>query len=273
MSSSPPQPVVTGATRLYGIMGDPVAQVKSPGVFNPRIAAAGVDAVLVPLHVRSEAFDETVRGLMRLGNLDGLIATVPHKLRMLALADRVLPTGVQVGAINAMRRERDGTWTGDMFDGRGLVRGVRDQGIAVEGRRSLVIGTGGAGSAVAVALAEAGASAVTLHDLDQEKAEALAARIRQAYPGCRVEVGPPAVEGHDMLINATPIGMAVGDGLPVPLPRLDPEIVVVDVINQAEPTPLLAHAQACGCQTVDGRAMLAGQAEELARFFGFTGAA
>src|SRR5690242_1767918 len=127
MSSSPPQPVVTGATRLYGIMGDPVAQVKSPGVFNPRIAAAGVDAV----HVRTEAFEETVRGLMRLGNLDGLIATVPHKLRMLALADRVLPTGLQVGAINAMRREPDGTWTGDMFDGRGLVRGVRDRGIAV----------------------------------------------------------------------------------------------------------------------------------------------
>src|SRR4051812_105268 len=170
MSSSPPQPVVTGATRLYGIMGDPVAQVKSPGVFNPRIAAAGVDAVLVPLHVRTEAFDETVRGLMLLGNLDGLIATVPHKLRMLALADRVLPTGVQVGAINAMRRERDGRWTGDMFDGRGLVRGVRDRGIAVEGRRALVIGTGGAGSAGAGALAEGGGGGGTPLDLAPQKA-------------------------------------------------------------------------------------------------------
>ena len=261
------QSLVDGATRLYGIVGDPIAQVRSPQVFNPRFAAAGLNAVLVPLHVRPENFDETVRGLMALANLDGLVVTVPYKARALALADRVLATGRQVGAVNALRREPDGRWTGDMFDGRGLVRGLRERGYDVAGRRLALVGAGGAGSAVAVAFAEAGAAEIAIHDLDRAKAESLAARVRAAYPGCEIRVEPPRTDGRDMLVNATPVGMAPGDGLPADLGRLDPDLLVVDVIMKPEVTPLLAHAQACGCRTVGGRAMLEGQAEEVARFF------
>ena len=258
---------IDGSTRLYGIIGDPIAQVRSPQVFNPRFRAVGCNAVLVPLHVRPERFEETLRGLMALGNLDGLVVTIPYKARALALADRVLPTGRQVGAVNALRREPDGSWTGDMFDGRGLVRGLAGQGHMVAGRRIMLIGAGGAGSAVAMALAEAGAAGITLFDVDAAKAESVAARVTEAYPACAVRVAPPALKGHDMLVNATPIGMAPGDGLPADLGRLDPGLLVVDVIMKPEVTPLLRHAQACGCRTMGGRHMLEGQAEEVMRFF------
>ena len=258
---------IDGSTRFYGIIGDPIAQVRSPQVFNPRLRAAGRNAVLVPLHVRPERFEETLRGLMALGNLDGLVVTIPYKARALALADRVLPTGRQVGAVNALRREADGSWTGDMFDGRGLVRGLAGQGHTVAGRRVMLIGAGGAGSAVAMALAEAGAAGITLFDVDAAKSESVAARVTEAYPACAVRVALPAVEGHDMLVNATPIGMAPGDGLPADLGRLDPGLLVVDVIMKPEVTPLLRHAQACGCRTMGGRHMLEGQAEEVMRFF------
>lgn len=265
------QCLVEGATRLYGIIGDPIAQVRSPQVFNPRLAAAGRGAVLVPFHVHPERFDDTVCGLMALCNLDGLIVTVPYKARALSLVDQVLSTGRQVGAINAMRREADGGWTGDMFDGRGLIRGLRAQGHDVAGRRVMLIGAGGAGSAVAVALAEAGAAAITLHDVEIAKAQALAARVAAAYPACRIVVGTPTAEGHDVLINATPIGMAPNDGLPAPLGPLRPELLVVDVILKPEVTPFLRHAQSCGCATIGGLTMLEGQADEVAQFFGIGG--
>ena len=260
--------IVDGATRLYGIIGDPIAQVGSPRVFTERFRAAGRNAVLVPFHVLGAAFDETVRGLMALANLDGLIATVPYKARMLSYVDRVMRTGQQVGAINAMRRDPDGKWTGDMFDGRGLVRGLAARGHSVAGRRVLLIGAGGAGSAIACALAEAGAAGLTLFDIEDAKARALSARVSAAFPACQIRVDSPTPAGHDMIVNATPIGMAPGDGLPAQLGTLDPKVVVADVVLKETATPLLRHADACGCPTMGGRAMLEGQVDEMLRFFG-----
>jgi shikimate dehydrogenase len=268
---SPPQPLIDGSTRLYGIIGDPIGQVKSPLVFNPRFKAIGLNAVLVPLNVLPDGFEATVRGLMALGNLDGIVVTVPYKTRAMALVDEVLPTGRKVGAINAMRREPDGRWSGDMFDGRGLVAGLAAEGLSVAGRRVMLIGAGGAGSAVAVAFADAGAAAITIHDLDHAKATGLAARAREAYPGCKVATGAPVAAGYDVLVNAPPIGMAQGDGLPAAIGELDPAQLVIDVIAKPEVTPLLAKAKACGCRTVGGKTMLGGQVTELERFFGIGG--
>ncbi len=182
--------------------------------------------------------------------------------------DRVLPTGEKVGAINAMRREKDDSWSGDMFDGRGLTRTLREDGHVIKDKRVMLIGAGGAGSAVAVAVADAGASAVTISDVDTGKAAALAARVAAAYPGRRIVAGAADARGHDILINATPIGMTAGDGMPAELGPLDPTLLVIDVIMKPEPTPFLRHAQSCGCRTVDGRAMLEGQVEEVLAFFG-----
>ena len=268
MNDAPaPQPVIDGSTRLFGIIGDPIGQVKSPLVFNPRFKAAGLDAVLVPLHVLPDRFEATLRGLMALGNLDGIVVTVPYKVRALSLVDEVMPTGRRVGAINAMRRERDGRWTGDMFDGRGLVRGLADEGISIDKRRVMLIGAGGAGSAVAVAVAETGAAAITIHDIDGAKASSLAARVAQAYPFCQVRVGKPEAAGYDIIVNATPVGMAQGDGLPAEIGRLDAAQLVIDVIAKPEVTPLLAAARSRGCRTVGGKTMLAGQVAELEKFF------
>ena len=227
------QPLIDGSTKLYGIIGHPIEQVKSPLVFNPRFKAAGLNGVLVPLDVLPEAFETTVRGLMALANLGGLIVTVPYKVRAMALVDEILPTGRTVGAINAMRRRPGGGWAGDMFDGRGLVAGLAAEGLSVAGRRVLLIGTGGAGSAVAT--------------------------------------GRPIAAGHDVIVNATPIGMAADDGLPAAIGRLEPAQLVIDVIAKPEVTPLLAAAKASGCRTIGGKTMLAGQTAELEKFLGIGG--
>jgi shikimate dehydrogenase len=263
-----PQPLIDGATHLYVIVGHPIEQVKSPLTFNPRFAAAGVNAVLVPADVKPEEFASAVHGFKAIRNLDGIIITVPYKARALALVDEVGPTGQKVGAINAMRPRKDGRWIGDMFDGVGLLRGLAQEGLSVAGQRILLIGAGGAGSAVAIAFAEAGAASITIHDIAGAKSADLIKRVASAYPSCQARDGSPIAAGHDVIVNATPVGMAPGDGLPAEIGALEPSQLVVDIIAKPEITPLLAFAKASSCRTVGGKAMLAGQTTELERFFG-----
>lgn len=263
------QSIITGKTRLYAIIGDPIQQVGSPRVFNPIMAHNKVDAVLVPMKIAPADLAAAVAGLKAIGNLDGLIITIPHKMAMMALVDEVSPTGRLVGAINAARREKDGRWVADMFDGRGCVRGLKDQGDDPAGRSALLVGAGGGGSAVCCALAEAGVRRLTISDVDQAKAERLAHVVGGGFPGVSVAVGPPAVEGHDLVVNCTPMGMKAEDPPPVDLGALAAGMTVVDIVLKQEPTPLLAAAAARGCRTMNGHRMLQGQAMEVARFFGF----
>jgi shikimate dehydrogenase len=259
--------IVDGATRLYCIIGDPVAQTGSPRVFSERFRAAGRNAILVPFHVPSAAFEPTVRGIMALANLDGIIVTVPYKARMLAFADRIRPTAQKVGAVNALRRDPDGQWSGDMFDGRGMVRAITAHGRAVAGRNVMLIGAGGAGSAIACALAEAGVASITLCDVDTRKARMLVARLAVIAPACVLRVGPATTDGIDLLVNASPVGMKPDDGLPAPIGKLASNVIVADVVL-ADDTPLLRQARACGCATVRGLDMMLGQVDEMLAFFG-----
>ncbi|MBV8751350.1 MAG: shikimate dehydrogenase [Hyphomicrobiales bacterium] len=263
--------IVDGATRLYCIIGDPVAQTGSPRVFSERFRAAGRNAILVPFHVPDAAFEPTLRGIMALANLDGIIATVPYKARILQFADRILPTAQKVGAANALRREPDGQWTGDMFDGRGMVRAITATAGAVAGRNVMLIGAGGAGSAIACALADAGVGSITICEVDARKARMLAARLGVIAPSCALRIGPATTDGINLLVNASPVGMSPQDGLPAPLGELPPNVVVADVVL-ADETPLLRHARACGCATVRGREMMMSQVDEMLAFFGMASA-
>ncbi|MCK6453802.1 MAG: hypothetical protein L6R19_23545 [Alphaproteobacteria bacterium] len=271
-SIDPGQSVITGSTRLYAIIGDPIRQVGSPRVFNPIMARNKVDAVLVPMRIAAADLAAAVAGLKAIGNLDGLIVTIPHKMAMMALVDEVGATGRLVGAINAVRRGKDGRWAGDMFDGRGCVRGLKDQGDDPAGRSALLAGAGGGGSAVACALAEAGVKRLTVCDIDRAKAERLARVVAGGFPAVAVAVGPSPAEsprGYDLVVNCTPMGMKPDDPPPVDLDALAPGMTVIDIVLKQEPTPLLAAAASRGCHTMNGHRMLQGQAMEVARFFGF----
>ncbi|WMS40962.1 hypothetical protein RDV64_12765 [Acuticoccus sp. MNP-M23] len=259
---------VAGDTKLLGIVGDPIAQARSPLVFNPLIAAAGANAVLVPLHVRRDDFDGAIGGIMQIANLSGLVLTLPFKEKALSLADRVLEVGTMVGALNALRREPDGSWTGEMFDGFGLVGALGTMGIAPKGLRFMVLGAGGAGSAIAISLALEGAADITVTDVDGGRAERLAARVEAAAPGCRARAGAATVDGMDVLINATPVGMKTGDGLPAPFTAFPPDLAVVDIVPASGVTPLLALAARCGCATGGAASMVEGQARAILSYFG-----
>lgn len=262
-------PMINGSTRLYGIVGHPIAQVRSPEVMTAWLQKAGHNAILVPLHVLPEQFDDTLHGLMSLQNLDGLIFTVPYKARAMALAHTLLPNAQRVGAINALRRNADGTWSGDIFDGIGLVRALAEHGFNIKGGRIKMIGAGGAGSAVAVALADAGAASMAIFDIDAGRATQLAERVARHFPNCKAGSTQNAADTSDytLLINCSPIGMKAGEGMPAEFGRFDPGLMVVDVIMKPTVTPLAEHARACGCQVMNGIPMLDNQGQAVMEFF------
>ena len=259
---------IDGATRLFAIIGDPISAVRSPQYFNARFAERGLNAVMVPLHVRAEDLATAWAGLSRMRNLHGLVITMPHKVAACRFVDHLEETARIVGSINAARRDADGRWVGDMFDGRGCVMGLLKQGHEVAGRRAFLLGLGGAGMAIAAALAEASVAELVVHDLDTGKRDAAIARIAQAYP--RTSIRPGNLEGNafDFAINATPLGMKPADPLPFDPTRLPRSTVVVDVIPNPEITPLLERALARGHAVQTGRHMHEGQAIGVAGFFG-----
>ncbi|MEI7447624.1 MAG: shikimate dehydrogenase [Burkholderiales bacterium] len=258
---------VNGRTRMYGIVGDPIAQVRSPEMVTWEMRRRGLDALLVPVHVREAEFDDVLPRLMRVANLDGLIFTIPFKQRACGLADALGPQARAVGALNALARDADGRWHGEMFDGLGCVEGLRRAGVPLAGRRVVLVGLGGAGAAIAAAVAAERPAAMRIFDLDAGRCERSTATIRAISPGTAVTVGPPELDGADVLVNATPVGMLGDPRRPIDAAALPPSLVVLDAIVKPETTPLLAFAESQGCRTVRGREMMRGQIARIVDFF------
>jgi shikimate dehydrogenase len=261
--------MITGKTRLLAIVGDPIDKARSPEGFCRLFELNGYDAIMIPVHVTSADLGAVITGLKAMRNLDGIVATMPHKVVMAAFADELLETGRLVGAVNALRRRADGRWEADMFDGRGFVAGLRARGHEPAGRRGALLGAGGAGSAIAVSLCQAGIASISVHELDRAKAERLVDTLRDAFPRAAARVGAPDLAAADLLINATPIGMQPGDPLPWDLGGLRRGAIVGDVTTKPEVTPFIEAARARGAATVTGRDMYEGQVSELGAFFGY----
>jgi shikimate dehydrogenase len=192
---------------------------------------------------------------------------VPHKFAATHHCDTLSDRARLLTAVNAMRREPDGRWSGDMTDGVALVAALCARGFAPNGRRALVIGAGGAGSAVVLALAEAGAR-VAVHDIDAARRDDLRRRLAP----WEVAVGGTDPAGCDLVVNATPLGMAPGDPLPVDAARVEPGAVVADLVTKPAVTPLLDAARGRGAQILTGEGMFAPQAGILADFLLFSSA-
>lgn len=258
---------IDGATRLFAIVGDPITQVRSATVFSDAFAARGNNAVMVPVQIAPDRFDAVFPALMALGNLDGLLVTVPYKARALPFASRLGTNAKIVGAVNALRREPDGTWSGDMFDGVGFVRAAERKGERIRGRRAVMFGAGGAGSAIACALAEAGVTSIALVDPLPGRADALARKLHETFPAIRFAAVARAPDDVDMIVNASTVGMRAGDGLPGEIGPLAAGTLVGDVIVSEAPTAILRLAQQHGCAFVSGRDMHGGQADAIVQFF------
>lgn len=259
---------IKGTTQLYASVGDPIAAVKSPELLNRLFCEQRVDAVCVPFWVKAGDLSAFVAGARAMRNLSGLLVTMPHKQAMLSFVDELHPTALQAGALNIIRCDDEGRWIGGMFDGVGCVLGMQWEGHHPANRSVLLVGAGGAGRAIAFAVAEAGARSLTIFDIDERRADELARSVAAAT-ACATSSGAPDPRGHEIVINATALGMQPGDAMPVDPDRLEPGSFVVDIITTPDPTPLCRAARERGCRAQGGRPMHEGQAVHALRFLGF----
>jgi shikimate dehydrogenase len=261
--------MITGDTILIAHLGYPTTTFKAPMIYNPYFDSIGVNAVVMPMGVKAEAYPEVLKALFQLTNIRGALVTMPHKVTTLSLVDEASPTARIAGACNAILRRPDGMLVGDMFDGEGFVRGVSRKGQRVEGASALVVGSGGVGSAIAASLAAAGVTRLGLFDAFPASADALASRLAAHYPALALGVGSKDPAGYDIVVNATPIGMNKGDPLPMDVERIAPTTFVGEVVMKQEMTPFLAAARAKGCAIQVGVDMLFEQIPAYLEFFGF----
>jgi shikimate dehydrogenase len=261
--------MIRGTTELIAHLGYPTHSFKAPMIYNPWFESQGIDAVVVPMGSRAEDFPRLLRELFRLSNIRGALITMPHKVTVVDLLDEASTAVKVAGSCNAVRRDDQGRLLGDMFDGEGFVRGVRRKGVVLDGASVLVIGSGGVGSAIAASMAAAGVARLGLFDVHAPNAVGLAQRLKQHYPRLDLQTGSNDPTGFDVLVNATPLGMNVGDPLPVDMARVAPTTFVGEVVMKSETTAFLQAAQARGCRVQIGTDMLFEQIPAYLEFFGF----
>jgi shikimate dehydrogenase len=259
---------INGNTELIAHIGYPTHSFKAPMIYNPFFVKHDINAVVVPMGCKPEDFSVFLKSVFQLSNIRGALITMPHKVTTLGLLDEVSATVKVAGACNAVKRTEDGRLVGDMFDGEGFVRGVQRKGFDLTGKRVLVVGSGGVGCAIAASLAGAKIAAITLFDVNAASAEALGQRLKQNYPHIDVTTGNNDPAGHDLVVNATPMGMNEGDALPMDVSRISPDAFVGEVVMKTEMTAFLQAAKNRGCRVQVGSDMLFEQIPAYLEFFG-----
>ncbi len=259
---------INGLTELIAHIGYPTHTFKAPMIYNPYFSQAKVNAVVVPMGCKPEDFSGFLRSLFKLSNIRGALITMPHKVSVLELLDELSPTAKIAGACNAVKLGSKGQLVGDMFDGDGFVRGIKRKGFVVQNAKALVVGCGGVGSAIAASLAKAGLAQLNLFDLNTESVNQLAKRLRIYYPQLNIVLGSNDPTAMQLVVNATPLGMNLGDALPIDPSKLSQNTFVGEVVMRAETTAFLAAAQAKGCPTQVGTDMLYEQIPAYLEFFG-----
>lgn len=243
------------------VIGDPIAQSKSPAIHNFWLAKLGIDAEYRACHLRADQLADYLAERRGDAQWRGCNITMPHKQAAMPLLDRIESLAARVGAVNTVVPD-GGVLTGHNTDVAGFLEPL--------GERSFdcvtVIGAGGAARAVLAALAERGTRWISLQNRSLGKGEALLAEF--GLEGCVVEPGAE-VPSAGMLVNTSSLGMA---GFP-PLPEVERGVtaggIVYDIVTTPLDTDLLKRAQARDLETIDGLAMLIGQAAvAFEKFFG-----
>ena len=245
-----------GTTRVYGILGDPVAHSLSPAMQNAAFTAAKIDAVYVPFPVAAESLGTTIDGLFAAG-VAGLNVTVPHKEAAARYAVALHPRARACGAANTLIRTADG-FAGDNTDGAGLLAALAERSFAPRGRHVLLIGAGGSARSVAHAFARAGVASLTVANRTPARAEELIMSLRYR----RVLATDLAalreaetLEQLDLIVNCTSTALGGGALPTIRFAVTKPRLLCCDLMY-GKPSRFLAQAKAAGRTTIDGSGML-----------------
>lgn len=258
--------MITGKTKIYGIIGFPVHHSLSPIMQNMALHVAGIDGVYVPFAVAPDQLAEAVAGLRAL-QICGFNVTIPHKVAVMPLLDELAPTAVLAGAVNTVVNQ-SGRLIGHNTDGDGLIASiVNDLGCQVTGTRVVLIGAGGAARGALAALCRAEASSVVVVNRTLSSVETLLSSFASGFPKTKLRFSAfgeqlsEILPSTDLVINATSLGMAGEKIEGLALALLPDHAKVYDMVYNPAVTPLLRDACAYGLKAVNGFGMLVAQGE------------
>ena len=254
---------IDGHTKVVGVMGWPVEHTLSPAMHNAAFKATGLNWRYLPLPVHPDRLGQAVHGLRALG-FAGCNVTVPHKQAVMGYLDEITAEAKAIGAVNTILVQADGRMTGHNTDADGFLRSLVGRGLQPEGKRTVVIGAGGAARAVAYALASAG-TPITILNRTLSRAEYLVADLASLFPSLSLRslsLTPGTlrqeVTSADLLVNTTSLGMWPHvDGSPwpdeFPLPV---SLTVFDLVYNPLETRLMRQARKAGARAIGGLEML-----------------
>ena len=258
--------MITGKTRLLAVIGAPIAHSLSPIIQNAALHAAGLDYVYAALPVRADALASAVRGLYDAG-IAGFKVTIPFKTAIIPLLDALSEDARRIQAVNTVVVE-DGRLVGYNTDVAGFLAGFAERGIALTGKKAVLIGAGGAARAALWGLLRSGVSSVAIGVRSVEKGAALAADFAADGDVHAVSFDDAAwiaaCSDADIVVQTTPLGMTphTEEMPPVDAAMIKPSAVVYDLIYTPAETRFLREARARGCETINGETMLVAQGAE-----------
>lgn len=255
---------LNGETRIFAVVGDPIAQVKAPANLSRIFSERGINAIFIPLHVRSDGLQDFFAGAGRILNLDGMTVTVPHKIAASKYVGMLSERARFLGAVNVVRRIPGG-WTGDMVDGLGFIGALRNHGFSASGKKALLIGAGGVGSAIAFSLLDEGIAELAIHDIAIDRRDKLIQGLQTRHIG-KITVGSNNPKGYDLVINGSPVGMGQGDPIPIDVGPLHADMFAADVVPTPAITSFLKEAGKRGCKIQTGADMFNAQVELILDF-------
>ncbi|MBK9942647.1 MAG: shikimate dehydrogenase [Kouleothrix sp.] len=258
-------PINDHTLKLAGLIGDPVAHSRSPALHNAAFTHLGIPACYELWPTPAADLPARIAGL-RAAQILGANVTLPHKIAVLGLLDRLDPAATLIGAVNTIVRAADGTLVGTNTDAPACLASLReDAGYQPAGGSAVILGASGAARAAAVALAGAGIARLVVVNRTLEKAEQLLGDLLAATdtdPYLRALAPddadlPAALAAADLIINATSVGWQA-DETPLAAEHIPANALVFDMIYR--PTRLLHDAAARAARTLDGAGMLVRQA-------------
>lgn len=258
---------ISGKTKLYGVIGHPVAHTLSPQLHNTSFNALGLEAAYLPFPVHPDQLQDAIRGMVALG-VCGFNITVPHKSTILPLLDEVSPLAQRIGAVNTVRID-DGKLIGTNTDASGFLRSLYPLGLELKGSTVGLLGAGGSARALLAGLSESGAARIFICNRTPERAEDLVSSLQQFAPETEmaaVSLFELESQPLDLLVNTTTVGMD-GVSAPADLERFREVRNVVDIIYCPPQTPLLTQAERLGLPNLNGLGMLLHQGTEAFAFW------
>jgi len=259
--------VITGKTKLLGVIGHPVEHSLSPIMHNAAIAHLGLDYVYLPLPVHPDNLQAAISGFAAVG-LVGFNITIPHKQAIKPLIAEISPTATAIGAINTVWRTNNGTWAGTNTDVEGFIAPLQTYAQDWSQKVAVVLGNGGAARAVVAGCAQLGFGETYVVGRNPTKLAEFIASWGNSSLATRLLVRnwdklPILIPQANLIINTTPIGMyphVTESPLSTEeMALLATDAIAYDLIYTPSPTKFLQQALIKGATSIDGLEMLVQQ--------------